>query len=122
MLPFASVLGDFVVGSIIVLFYFGVIVAWGFGLFDLFARKDLQGWQKALWLLAMIAAPLLGVAVYFVLRPKTARWTGSEIFDEPGEVNAPMPYTELEKLSALHGQGTLSDEEYERMKERLQAA
>jgi hypothetical protein len=43
---------------------FGVI--WLFS--DLFRDPTLSGWLKALWLLFLIAAPILGLVVYLIVR------------------------------------------------------
>lgn len=35
---------------------------------DLFRSHDISGWMKALWLLILIALPLLGVLIYLIAR------------------------------------------------------
>lgn len=35
---------------------------------DLFRSHDINGWMKALWLLILIALPLLGVLIYLIAR------------------------------------------------------
>jgi hypothetical protein len=42
-------------------------------LWDNFARHDQSGWAKAGWTIFVIFLPLLGVLVYMIARPSTAR-------------------------------------------------
>jgi hypothetical protein len=42
-------------------------VVWVF--IDNFRRRDHSGWAKALWMLAIIFVPILGVLFYVVTRP-----------------------------------------------------
>lgn len=39
---------------------------WFFAIFDIFRRRDMSGLAKALWLLAIILVPYLGVVFYFL--------------------------------------------------------
>jgi hypothetical protein len=119
--PVASVLGDFIIGSILVLFYFAVIFTWFFSMFDLFARGDLSGWMKAFWLVAIIIFPLLGVLVYFIVRPKDARWWVPGGHAEH-EYSRDWEIGEIETLIRLRNQGTITEDEFTRMKQKVLAA
>jgi hypothetical protein len=46
-----------------------MILIWTFALMDLLHRRDLSGWSKGVWLLGIIFFPILGVALYFILKP-----------------------------------------------------
>jgi hypothetical protein len=46
-----------------------LILVWAFAMFDVFTRRDLSGWGKAAWLLAIIIFPLIGVLCYMIFRP-----------------------------------------------------
>jgi hypothetical protein len=37
---------------------------------DLFRRHDISGWGKAIWIIAWIVVPYLGVFVYLILEGK----------------------------------------------------
>ena len=39
---------------------------WFYSIFDVFRRRDMSGWSKALWLLAIIVVPYLGVIFYLL--------------------------------------------------------
>jgi hypothetical protein len=47
-------------------------ILWVITLFDLFGRRDLVGWQKALWAMVIIFFPWIGVFAYLVSRPREA--------------------------------------------------
>jgi hypothetical protein len=46
-----------------------MLFVWGFAIFDVFVRRDLSGWGKAAWLLAILLVPLIGVLAYLLFRP-----------------------------------------------------
>jgi Phospholipase_D-nuclease N-terminal len=49
------------------------LVMWVRALYDLFARRDdLSGGAKALWALAMLVFPFIGLLVYTMMRPERA--------------------------------------------------
>ena len=51
-------------------FVFGpLLMLWFFCMFDVFGRRDLAGWGKALWLLAIVFLPWIGTLSYLVFRP-----------------------------------------------------
>lgn len=43
---------------------------------DIFRSNNLNGWAKAGWLVVVIAAPLLGVLVYLIMRGGWMGWMG----------------------------------------------
>lgn len=49
------------------------IVFWVRALFDVFKRADLSGGSKALWAVAMLVFPFVGLLVYTMLRPDDAQ-------------------------------------------------
>ena len=102
----------------ILLVFIPLVMLWVFALVDLFQRNDLSGWAKALWAIAIVLFPLIGLLVYFIARPPsaeeeaaTARYTqqpaGGDVADQ------------IEKLSALRDKGVLTDEEFQQQKSKL---
>jgi hypothetical protein len=111
-----------------------LFVAWLCLLFyvfaDIFRSHDLSGGAKALWCLGVFIFPMLGCLLYLILR-------GGGIHERALETqrqneNAFRAYVrqaagtpgsgsldELERLSALHKQGSLSDEEFQTAKQQL---
>jgi hypothetical protein len=56
----------------VMLFFFiwiPLVMLWFFCIFDVFARRDLSGWGKAAWALAIIVFPWLGALAYLIFRP-----------------------------------------------------
>lgn len=43
---------------------------WAFALMDLMRRRDLAGWQTALWVLVVVFLPVIGFVIYFLFRPE----------------------------------------------------
>lgn len=102
----------------ILLIFIPLLMLWVFALVDLFQRKDLSGWAKALWAVAIVLFPLIGLLIYFITRPPaleeeaaTQRYyeqqAGGDVADQ------------LEKLSSLHDKGVLTDEEFQQQKTKL---
>jgi hypothetical protein len=46
-----------------------LVMVWFFCIFDVFARRDLSGWGKALWALAIVVFPWIGALIYLIFRP-----------------------------------------------------
>ncbi len=122
-------MSDFWYGVMIFMFYIPVIFLWGFALFDLFSRRDLSGLAKASWLILILFLPLFGVLIYFLVRPKTYdSWvpqdSASTFYASGPSYASAQPSgaaRDIDTLSRLHDQGTLTDEEFKRMKEQALA-
>jgi hypothetical protein len=66
---------EFPLGGIIwaiVALYFWFILIWMFvaTFADIFRRRDLSGGGKALWLIAIVLFPFLGILIYMIARPR----------------------------------------------------
>jgi hypothetical protein len=109
---------DFLWSSLLVMLYVGLVFMWFFSAFDLFARGDLSGWLKVLWLFAIILLPFLGVALYFIFRPADARWWAPRD-EEVALSSRDLQIQEIETLSRLRSQGTITEAEFVQMKERV---
>ena len=46
-----------------------LLMLWFFCMFDVFGRRDLSGWGKALWILAIFIFPWIGALAYLIFRP-----------------------------------------------------
>jgi hypothetical protein len=112
-------MSDFLVGLIVILVYGAVIFTWVFTLYDLFVRHDLRGWQKALYLFAVVFLPVIGVISYWVLRPKDVRSEEERAF--ASDVRS-WQISEIETLVRLRNQGTISEEEFNSAKQRVMSA
>jgi hypothetical protein len=95
-------------------------IAWAFSVFDIFRRGDLSGWGKAAWFAAVIVLPWFGTFLYLLFRPREispevarAQAAAREAYEKS------LATDQIAKLSALHTQGELSDEEYASAKAHL---
>ena len=111
-------MSDFLIGLITILIYVAIVATWFFAFFDLFARRDISGWGKVLWLFAIIFVPILGVLAYFVLRPRKAPedlwWDADNIY---ARHDGSLTF-QMQTLAQLRKEGSISDEEFNRIKER----
>jgi uncharacterized membrane protein len=53
----------------LVFIFLPLLLVWGFAIGDVFVRRDLSGWEKALWLVAIVILPLIGTLIYLITRP-----------------------------------------------------
>ncbi|MFD3546642.1 SHOCT domain-containing protein [Streptomyces sp. NPDC058655] len=97
---------------------------------DVFRDHEMSGWIKALWLLFLILIPFLGVLVYVIARGRNMGKREVEHAQERQEAfNAYIRETvkdpgragadNLVKLSELKAKGDLSEEEFQRAKQKL---
>ena len=65
---FSNFLADVLSIFIFVLWFWLLITVFG----DLFRRHDISGWAKAIWVIALIIFPYLGIFIYLITN--TAEW------------------------------------------------
>lgn len=115
--------GDFVlwvlyVFALVVFFWMLFVV-----LTDLFARHDVSGGAKALWVVFVVFFPFLGILVYLVTQgegmAKRAQKVREMQLDAARHAAGFSAADELAKLKKLHDDGVLSAEEFERAKHRI---
>jgi hypothetical protein len=115
-----------------------LIMLWVFTLVDLFHRRDLSGAAKALWAIAIVLLPLLAMVIYFIVRDSQSEMPGTRPYGQtpppppparpaPGSaadatVKADEVADQLERLAGLHDRGILTDEEFQREKDKLLGA
>ena len=96
---------------------------------DLFRDHEMSGWAKALWILFLVFIPFLTALVYLIargsgMRDRTikAQADAKKHFDEYVREQAhTTPADELHKLNELKEKGALSDEEFQKAKDKLLA-
>lgn len=107
----------------VLLIFVPLIMLWIFALSDLARRADISGLAKALWAIAIVFFPLVGMVIYFIVRPSDAAMEKSpevrmaEIQAE-GSSDADK-LEQLEKLAVLKNNGTITEEEFNRIKAQL---
>lgn len=94
---------------------------------DVFRSHDLSGVAKAVWVVALIVLPYLGVLVYLIARGDRmhehavgqARQQEAAVQDYIRDVAGSSPATELERLDGLRTRGVITDEEFTALKARI---
>ena len=115
---FSNFLADVFSIFIFVLWFWLLITVFG----DLFRRHDISGWAKAIWVIALIIFPYLGIFVYLISQHRGMAERQSQraqqTRDELRQVVGYSVADEIEKLERLKNSGTISGEEYARLRTR----
>ena len=90
---------------------------------DLFRRCDVSGWVKAIWVIALILFPYLGVLAYLIFQGSGIAernvQQAQQARDELRRVVGFSTADEIEKLERLKKAGSISDTEFTRLRARL---
>jgi Short C-terminal domain/Phospholipase_D-nuclease N-terminal len=99
--------------------------------FDIFRSHDLGGWSKAVWAIAVLLLPMLGVFVYLLARGDSLHERSRDVVrHREGHMDDYFRSTagtstgvaqEIETLDRLRQQGVLTDQEFQSQKARLLA-
>jgi hypothetical protein len=90
---------------------------------DIFRSHDLKGWAKALWIILVFVAPIIGILAYLLFRGDKMRvhqieaaqdqdLFGRSVF--PGSARSTAD--EISKLVELKNKGEITDAEFEQLK------
>src|SRR5690348_6513863 len=87
---------------------------------DLFRRHDISGFGKAIWLIALILIPYFTTFIYLISQSRgMAERNAQRMQQTREELRHVVGYSvadEIEKLQRLKNVGTISDEEYNRLR------
>ena len=91
---------------------------------DIFRDRELNGWLKAVWIVFLAFLPILGVLVYLIARGKGMVERAGERTRKDQEasdayirqVATASPTEEIAKAKALLDSGTISPDEFEKIK------
>jgi hypothetical protein len=90
---------------------------------DLFRRHDISGWAKAIWVIALIVFPYLGVLVYLITQSRGMAERNiqqtQQARDELRRVVGFSAADEIEKLERLKKAGSISDAEFASLRARV---
>ena len=90
---------------------------------DLFRRHDITGWIKALWVIAWIVVPYLGVLAYLIFQGRGMAernvQQAQQARDDLRRVVGFSVADEIEKLNKLKQAGSISDAEFTRLRAKL---
>jgi predicted membrane channel-forming protein YqfA (hemolysin III family) len=115
---FSNFLADVFSIFIFVLWFWLLITVFG----DLFRRRDISGWAKVIWVIVLIIIPYLGVFIYLITQHRgmaeRQQQRAQQARDELRHVVGYSVADEIEKLERLKSSGTISNEEYTRLRAR----
>jgi hypothetical protein len=90
---------------------------------DLFRRHNISGWIKAIWVIAWIVFPYLGVLAYLIFQGRGMAernvQQAQQARDELRRVVGFSAADEIEKLDLLKKAGSISDAEFAHLRARL---
>ena len=90
---------------------------------DLFRRHDISGWTKAIWVVVLILVPYIAVLIYLIAQGRgMAQRRAQLVQHEREELKHALGFSvadELGKLDALKSSGSITPEEYTRLRARL---
>ena len=94
---------------------------------DIFRDRELNGWWKAVWIVFLAFLPVLGVLVYLIARGKGMTERARERARQNQEasdayirqVATASPAEEIAKAKALLDAGTISPDEFEKIKRSI---
>ena len=90
---------------------------------DLFRRQDISGWGKALWVVGLVLFPYLGVLAYMIVESKgmaeRANQQAQQTRDDLRRVVGFSAADEIKKLDELKKSGSITDQEYARLRGKL---
>lgn len=116
---FANFLMDLLTLFAFVVWFWLAISVFG----DLFRRSDISGWRKALWVVGVILFPYLGVFVYMISQGRGMARRNVEraqhTREELGNVIGFSVADEIEKLDRLKNSGSITDDEFARLRANL---
>lgn len=96
-------------------------------LMDLFRDHETSGWAKAVWVFFLIFIPVLTSLIYLIARGSGMRERAvkeqadaKQQFDEyVRDAAGTSPVDELHKLDQLRQSGGITEDEYQKMKEKV---
>src|SRR5262245_27471552 len=92
---------------------------------DLFRRHDISGWVKAIWVIALIVFPYLGIFAYLITQSRgMAERSSQQAAQAREELRRVVGFSaadEIEKLDRLKKSGSITDQEFARLRAELVA-
>lgn len=92
---------------------------------DLFRRQDISGFFKVFWVIVLILLPFLGIFIYIVTQGRSMAQRNQERIQQAREelrqVVGFSVADEIEKLDRMKSAGSISEDEYQRLRTKLMA-
>ena len=116
---FTNFLTDVVTIFAFVIWFWLLITIFG----DLFRRHDISGWGKAVWVIVVILTSYLGVLIYLITQGRgMAQRNAQQAQHTRDELRRTLGFSvadEIEKLDRLKKSGTITDQEFSRLRAKL---
>jgi len=118
---FRNFLGDVLAIFVFVVWFWLLITVFS----DLFRRHDISGWGKAIWIIALIVFPYLGIFAYLITQAtgmaERSSQQAQQTREELRKVVGFSVADEIEKLDRLKKSGSITDQEFARLRAKLVA-
>lgn len=116
---FANFVTDVFSVFIFILWFWLLITVAG----DLFRRKDISGWGKVLWVVLLIVLPYIAIFAYLLTQGRGMAERNEartlQARDDLRQIVAFSAANEIEKLDRLKAAGSISEQEYTRLRSRV---
>ncbi|MGB8576465.1 MAG: hypothetical protein WCD56_07860 [Pseudolabrys sp.] len=116
---FTNFLADVLAIFAFVVWFWLLVLIFG----DLFRRHDISGWAKALWVLAVVLTSYLGVFAYMITQGRGMAERNAQqaqhARDELQRVAGLSVADEIAKLDKLKKAGSITNEEFGRLRAKL---
>ena len=93
---------------------------------DLFRRHDISGWGKALWVIALVLFSYLSILAYLITQGRgMAERNAQQAQQAREELRSVVGYSvadEITKLEQLKKSGSITDDEFKRLRAKLVTA
>jgi hypothetical protein len=90
---------------------------------DLFRRHDISGWGKALWVIGLVLTSYLGIFAYLITQGRgMAERSAQQAQQARDELRRVVGYSvadEITKLDQLKKSGSITDDEFKRLRAKL---
>ncbi len=123
--PFLDVLWTIIIFFVWVMWFWLLFTVWA----DVFRRHDINGWGKTGWLILTIVLPFLGVFIYLITQHDgMTQRTTSEVQAQQQQMDSYIRQTaggsanEIAQAKKLLDDGTITQQEFERIKQQAIAA
>ena len=124
--PFLDVLWTMLIFFLWVIWFWILITVFA----DLFRRHDISGGKKALWIVFVIIVPFLGVLIYLIANSqgmaernvKDVRQAQAQTDEYIKSVASSGPAGEIERAKVLLDSGTITQQEFDALKQKALAA
>lgn len=104
---------------VFVVWFWLLIVIYG----DLFRRHDISGWGKALWVIGLVVTSYLGILAYLITQGRgMAERNAEQAQQARDELRRVVGYSvadEIAKLDQLKKSGSITDDEFKRLRAKL---